>query len=103
MASNSTVTVPPVPYKSQLTDEQGLLSQPWSSWFRQLFSRIGGAAALSNLDLATIQLVDLSVANANIAALQATTTTLTAGVSTLNSSIAALTSSINDLGQGRDL
>lgn len=34
--------VPPVPYKTPLTDRNGLLTVPWIGWFRQLFMRVGG-------------------------------------------------------------
>lgn len=33
---------PPVPYKTPLTDNNGILTVPWSSWFRQLFAQVGG-------------------------------------------------------------
>lgn len=43
--------VPPVPYKSPLTDSTGRLTQAWSAWFRELFNRIGGNTASANSDL----------------------------------------------------
>jgi hypothetical protein len=34
--------VPPVPYQTPLTTGKGLLTVPWTAWFRQLFARVGG-------------------------------------------------------------
>jgi hypothetical protein len=44
--------VPPIPYKSQIANENGFISEPWSKWFRQMFLRVGGSDALSNAELA---------------------------------------------------
>jgi hypothetical protein len=43
--------VPAVPYKSQLLTPQGFLTEPWAKFFRQLSVRIGGYAALTNVEL----------------------------------------------------
>lgn len=34
--------VPPVPYKTQMLTPEGLPTQPWATWFRQVLNRIGG-------------------------------------------------------------
>lgn len=38
----ATTQLPPVPYKTPLNGPQGLITTPWSTWFRQLFNRVGG-------------------------------------------------------------
>lgn len=80
--------VPPVPLKSELTDANGFLSPAWAGFFKQLFNRIGGAVALTNIELAT-QIGDVPTIQANLTALQAT--------------VANLQSMINDLNQGPKL
>lgn len=50
MADNS---LPPVPYKARLEDDNGLVSQAWGVWFRQVFNRLGGFASTTLADLAT--------------------------------------------------
>jgi hypothetical protein len=90
-------TVPELPYKTPLLDESGTyLSRPWAGWFRDMFSRIGGTVALTNVELA-----DLS--DTQVAALQVNITALQASVVTLSAQITALQSSINDLNQKRAL
>lgn len=36
------MSTPPIPYKTPLTDKNGLPTAPWSAWFRQLFASVGG-------------------------------------------------------------
>jgi hypothetical protein len=93
MASEK-VTVPPIPYKVKVTDQAGFVSPTWSKWFRSLFERVGGVVALSNLDLATIQLIDISDLQSDILALQAQNTVLS---SQITSQVA---SAVSDLNQG---
>lgn len=92
--SDQTVTVPPVPYKVQVIDKQGYISPTWSKWFRSLFERVGGVIALSNLDLATIQLVDISNLQADITALQSQDTVLSGQIAS------QVASAVSDLNQG---
>lgn len=49
MASEKLLPAPP--YKTPMINTNGLLSEPWSKWFRQMFLRAGGSDALSNLEL----------------------------------------------------
>lgn len=35
------IQVPPVPYNTPLINAKGILTVPWTAWFRQLFDRIG--------------------------------------------------------------
>lgn len=46
-------TVSPPPYKITVTDRLGNMSSAWSNWIRDLYDRIGGTVALSNVELAT--------------------------------------------------
>lgn len=43
--------VPPIPYKIPVADAGGYLSQAWSAWFRELYTRIGGSSASTNSQL----------------------------------------------------
>lgn len=44
--------LPPIPYKVSVSRPDGLLSEPWAKFFRELFTRVGGIEALSNTELA---------------------------------------------------
>lgn len=77
--------VPPVPHKSLVLTENGYLTAAWAGWLRQLYIRIGGVEALSNIEIGD-QLQDL--------------TTLQAAVTTLQTAVTTLQSNINDLNQG---
>jgi len=70
--------LPPTPFKFPVVDPNGLVSQAWAGYFRELFLRVGGTSSSSINALQTI-------INA-----QAVT-------------LAALTVSNNDLGQGTQL
>lgn len=39
--------LPPVPYKTPPVGQDGMLTQPWMAWFRQLFVRVGQNSAPS--------------------------------------------------------
>lgn len=53
MATNP---VPPTPFKTPLIDEKtGLLTNPWTAWFREMFERVGGSSAPSSNLLALIE------------------------------------------------
>lgn len=77
-------TLPPVPYKTPMADNNGLLNQIWTGWFSQLFLRVGGVAAPSNNDFATL-------------------VNLQSEINVLQTSIISLQSQITDLNQGRIL
>lgn len=51
-------TVPPVPYKSPMINNEGFLTSPWDKWFREVFVRIGQNIAPSNTEI-SVQLEDL--------------------------------------------
>ncbi len=36
------ITIPPVPYNTPISGQNGLLTLPWIAWYRQLFLSIGG-------------------------------------------------------------
>lgn len=93
MAENS---VPPVPYKSPLYNKSGFISEAWATWFRQVFHRIGGNNALSNIELEEFTDLDISALDSRIDALETLTTSHT-------TSISSLQININDLNQGRQL
>lgn len=87
--STALIIVQNVPYKVPVTDSSGLISAPWSKWFRQLYDRVGGTIAPSNSQLSGGSLIDLS--------------TLETQVTHLQSQVAALQVNINDINQGRRL
>lgn len=95
--------VPPIPYKVQVLDRSGYLSSPWADWFREMFNRIGGNIALSNVELATLQTEDLAALEATVTALQTLVSSIQATVSGHTTSIANLETSVNDLSQGPNL
>lgn len=43
--------LPPVPIQSPMILDTGIASQPWAAWFRQIFNRVGGHQALTNVEL----------------------------------------------------
>lgn len=43
--------LPPVPYQTPVMNKGGALTEPWAVWFRQLFTRVGGFRAKTNLEL----------------------------------------------------
>jgi hypothetical protein len=96
----TTVTVPPIPYKSPLLDARGFLTPAWSKWFEQMFLRAGGNIALTNVELENLQSQDLAVVEADISALETLTASHTSSISTINTDINTIESSLNDLGQG---
>lgn len=89
-------TLPPVPYKSPLVDNSGFLTPPWATFFRQVFQRIGGPIALSNIELESLQLQEISGLEDEVDALQVT-------VSSQSTQISNLQTLTNDLGQGPEL
>lgn len=85
--------IPPLPYKSPVITQTGFLSEPWSKWFRQMFIRIGGIEALSNVELAALPALELAAVEADI-------TSLETSVTTLQATVTSLQAQINDLNQG---
>ncbi len=101
------VILPPLPYKSPMLRDDGFLSEAWSKWFRQMFSRIGGTEALSNIELedgqtdteAQLQ-ADIDDLESAVIALQALTVSHTESIAAL---VEDLESGLDDLNQGRVL
>lgn len=50
---NQNQNVPQVPFRSPVVGSDGILTAVWAAWFRQIFNRVGGANALTNLQLET--------------------------------------------------
>lgn len=93
MADNN---VPPVPYKSPLSNKNGFISEVWAKWFRQVFHRIGGNIALTNIELEDTTSAEVTALDLRVDALETLTLSHT-------SSISNLQENINDLKQGRHL
>lgn len=45
--------MPPIPFKSPMTDQNGYMTISWIGFFRELFNRIGGTQSSSNATLET--------------------------------------------------
>jgi len=45
--------LPPVPYKTKVLTDGGVLSPPWMAWFRSLFFRVGGNIAPTNSEISS--------------------------------------------------
>ena len=58
--------LPPIPLKTPIADDNGLPTGPWTAWFRELFSRVGGTNASSNSQLFAL----ISTIQTNISSLQ---------------------------------
>lgn len=56
--------ISPVPNNQPVTDRQGMISQIWSGFFNQLWSRAGGSSASSNTQL-QVQINAIAEAGAN--------------------------------------
>lgn len=48
------IPLPNIPYRSALVDEQGLITPAWSAFLRELYTRVGGPNALTNLELESL-------------------------------------------------
>lgn len=83
MSTNT--TVPPIPYKSPLSDQNGIVSPVWAKWLNQIFLKTGGTSSTSLTSLET------TVANQAIE------------ITAINTTLTSLQSQINGLGVGRDL
>lgn len=95
--------LPPLPYKTPVINERGFLTEPWAKLFRQLWVRVGGSIALTNLELEELQEADLVTITSDITALQASVTTINTSLATVNTSLASLASDIQGLNEGRQL
>lgn len=82
----STPTLPNAPFRTPVTDSNGLFTQAWVGWLTQLFFRAGGNIAPS-----------LSSIGNSITTIQTTVTALAATVATLSASVATLTASVTTL------
>ena len=76
---------------------EGVLNPAWSSWFQQVWLRIGKEIALTNVQLESIQQGDLDelkadviVAEAAILALQGITSTHTTQIAKLQADVEAI-------------
>lgn len=56
--------VPPLPLKTPLADQAGLLTPAWTAWFRELFTRVGGTSASTNSQL--LALIENLQADVNV-------------------------------------
>ncbi len=54
MSNLSKRPLPEPPYKTPLVDENYLLSPAWQRWINEIYVRMGGKAALSNIQLESI-------------------------------------------------
>lgn len=45
------IPLPIPPYNSPLTDNKGFITQGWQMWLQQLYARVGGTIAVSNINL----------------------------------------------------
>lgn len=87
----SLVSLPDPPYRAEfLNKNTGLLSAAWSIWFEQMFTRIGGHSAISNISVANITSSTLASNYAGI-----TNTTLYTGPTGLTTIIDSLTAKNN--------
>lgn len=84
----ASVALPNVPYNVPMLDENGFLTLAWSAFFRGLYTRVGQANALSNIELQALS---------SGAVFEAELTALTVTVAANQIANAA---EFNDLGQG---
>lgn len=77
------------------------MSEPWVKWLQILYVRVGGAIALSNIELEELQAADLASILADITALQTLTTSHTASIASTNTDLDALANDIENRGNFR--
>ncbi len=53
--------LPPMPLRTRMIDASGLATQHWIAWFQQIFFRVGGHIALTNIELENSIFTDDSV------------------------------------------
>lgn len=89
-----------IPLKFAIVDNNGFASRAFRGWLLDVFNRIGGNSALSNIELESViseQITD------DIAELQSDVLVLEASSTTYASQILALQNNINELNQGPNL
>jgi hypothetical protein len=96
-------TVPPIPIQAKIIDDRGILTPTWAQFFQQVFYRIGGPQALTNLQLASVTNPGLAALQATVATMQSTITTNQSQISALQSLSSTQTIEIDGLGQGRQV
>lgn len=93
------ITLPPIPYKSQVIDQSGQLTLAWSKYFLEMFNRMGGKVALSNTELETTVIAN----NSAIATLKADTLVISIEINDLTNHMSFIDTQVSGLGQGRQL
>lgn len=95
-----TQTLPNAPFRTPVTDSNGLFTQAWVGWLTQLFFRAGGniAPSLSSIgdSLSTIQTTVTALA-ATVVSLSTTVTTLKASVTSLSTTVTSQGTQISTL------
>lgn len=71
--------LPPPPLKIPLVSSTGQVHPSWEKWFQFMYTRIGEAKALTNLELANLPALELGDLQADVGALQAAVAALTGG------------------------
>lgn len=92
--------VPPIPYKISLVTTTGTISEPWAKWIRQMYQRVGGISALSNIELETELDANITDLQTDITSLQSSVTSLQSSVTTLQANVTTLQGQVSDLNQG---
>lgn len=98
-----TETIPPLPYKIPVLTPNGLLSDPWAKWFRQIFTRVGGSVAPSNSELADGQTAQLANVLSHVTELESLLATHTITINSNVARIIALEAETSGLNQGPNL
>lgn len=93
--------LPPIPYKTPVIGPNGFITEPWSKFIRQLYVRVGGSIALTNIELEELQEAELVTILADINALEALTASHTTSISSTNLNLAELASDIENRGNFR--
>lgn len=91
--------LPPIPFKSPMQDQSGLLTEVWTKFLLQLFNRTGGKIALTNIELAE----STDNQDAEIAVLQGQMAAVLATLGDDGGNIGSLVAGFDGLSQGRQL
>ena len=86
MASAS--VLPPPPYKSPMVTSDGLITDPWQKWLIQLYQRVGGINAVSNVNLQKTAAAGI-LTNTHVGSTNTTVYTSPTGLSTIIDSFTA--------------
>lgn len=89
--------VPEPPLKVPMTDKNNLMSPTWSGWFRDLYQRIGGTLAFSNVQLESELFSDVDSLETRVDALEVNDTAQDASISSLLSSVTTLQEQVDGL------